>query len=227
MMDGRARVTSRLLERWADWPFCSSGCQSIREAAGITGSEPPDEFAVVTKAPLVIPPEFNLKPPKPGASPTNQVSPTASAQEALYGDDPNVIAATMPKAYSEAEKDFLIKTGAATADHSVRQQISAENKQMEASDESFLDKVLFQDLSPTMGKPVVDADAEAQRISDAKAHRGQGNSCDVRATTAIRRPARRSQMMRLPSKRTRTAAGSTGFWAEFSRPAHRVGSDFG
>ena len=47
------------------------GCQSIREAAGVTKS-PPDEFAVVTKAPLVIPPDFNLKPPKPGAAPTNQ-----------------------------------------------------------------------------------------------------------------------------------------------------------
>jgi hypothetical protein len=166
MMDGRVRVASRLMAL-GGLAVLLVGCQSIREAAGIT-KEPPDEFAVVTKAPLVIPPEFNLKPPKPGASPSNQVSPTASAQEALYGDDPNVIAAGMPKTYSDAEKAFLIKTGAATAEHSVRQQIEAENKQMEPSDETFTDKVLFRGPEPDQGNPV-DADAEVQRISDAKA----------------------------------------------------------
>jgi hypothetical protein len=57
---------------WAEWRFVLVGCDSIREAAGIT-KEPPDEFAVVTKAPLVIPPDYNLRPPKPGAAPTNQV----------------------------------------------------------------------------------------------------------------------------------------------------------
>jgi hypothetical protein len=166
MMDGRVRVASRLLAL-AGLAVVLVGCDTIREAAGIT-KEPPDEFAVVTKAPLVIPPEFNLKPPKPGASPTNQASATASAQEALYGDDPTVLAAGMPKTYSEVEKQFLIKTGGATADHSVRQQIEAENKQMEASDETFTDKVLFRTPEPDQGKSV-DADAEAQRIGDAKA----------------------------------------------------------
>jgi hypothetical protein len=51
--------------------FVLVGCDSIREAAGVT-KEPPDEFAVVTKAPLVMPPDYNLRPPKPGAAPTNQ-----------------------------------------------------------------------------------------------------------------------------------------------------------
>src|SRR5450432_370115 len=92
------------------------GCESIREAAGVT-KEPPDEFAVVTKAPLVIPPDFNLKPPKPGAVPTNQSSPTDSAQAALYGDDPATIAAGMPGTFSEEEKLILASSGAAVADH--------------------------------------------------------------------------------------------------------------
>ena len=43
-----------------------SGCDTIREAAGVT-KQTPDELAVVTKAPLVIPPDYNLRPPKPGA----------------------------------------------------------------------------------------------------------------------------------------------------------------
>jgi len=69
------------------------GCQDIREAAGVVKT-PPDEFAVVTKAPLVIPPDYNLRPPKPGAPPTNQSSPTDSAEAALTGDDPATVAAS-------------------------------------------------------------------------------------------------------------------------------------
>jgi hypothetical protein len=51
---------------------------------------------------------------------------------------------------------------------------------MEASDESFTDKVLFRGPEPDQGKPV-DANAEAERISDAKA---QGNPTTAPATTA-------------------------------------------
>src|SRR5512143_1277174 len=59
-----------------------TGCDTLRNAAG-EGKDSPDEFAVVTKAPLVIPPDFNLHPPAAGAAPTNQVAPTQAAQAAL------------------------------------------------------------------------------------------------------------------------------------------------
>jgi hypothetical protein len=164
MMDGRVRFALRLVA-FGGMALMLIGCQSIREAAGVT-KEPPDEFAVVTKAPLVIPPEFNLRPPKPGASPTNQVDPTAAAQIAMTNSDPNAIAAAMPKNYSDEERFLLAKTGGAAAEHTIRQQIEAENKKMEPSDQSFTDKVLFGASSDD--KPV-DADAEAKRIADAKA----------------------------------------------------------
>ena len=180
MMNGRVRVASRLLAL-GGLSFLLVGCESIREAAGIT-KEPPDEFAVVTKAPLVIPPDFNLKPPKPGAAPTNQVSPTASAQEALYGDDPAVIAAGMTGNYSQEEKIVLAKSGGVSADRTIRQQIEADAKKMEATDESFTDKVLFRGPGTDEGN-AVDADAEAQRISDAKA---QGKPVAVPGATSTK-----------------------------------------
>jgi len=165
-MDGRVRSVTRLLAL-GGLGLMLVGCQSIREAAGIT-KEPPDEFAVVTKAPLVIPPEFNLRPPKPGASPTNQVDPTTAAQMALTATDPSVIAAGMPNTYSDAEKSLLSKTGGATAEHTIRKEIEADNKKMEQSDETFTDKVLFRGPQPDQGT-AVNAEAEAQRIGDAKA----------------------------------------------------------
>lgn len=144
------------------------GCESFRNAAGIS-KQPPDEFAVVTKAPLVIPPEFNLRPPKPGAAPTNQGSPTDSAQMALFGDDPNTIAASLPSTFSPEEKTLLARTGGATANHRVRAQIAADAKSMSTADDSFTDALLFSSPpDPNAGHPV-DADAEHDRMDEQKA----------------------------------------------------------
>jgi hypothetical protein len=147
------------------------GCQSLREAAGIT-KEPPDEFAVVTKSPLVIPPDFNLKPPKPGAAPTNQASPTQSAQSALFGDDPVAAAAAIPGNFSPEERVVLANSGGAAADPSIRKQIASDEKQMEATDDSFTDELMFSSADPYKGAPL-NADAEAQRIEAAKAQSQQ------------------------------------------------------
>jgi hypothetical protein len=156
--------------RWAalaGLALAVTGCESIREAAGVT-KEPPDEFAVVTKSPLVIPPDFNLRPPKPGAAPTNQISPTESAEAALYGDDPATIAASIQGNYSDEEKILLANSGAASADHDIRKKIASDDRAMEDVDESFTDQILFGAPEPDQGK-AVDADAETQRIGDAKA----------------------------------------------------------
>ena len=63
-----------------------SACDSIRKAAGLN-KKSPDEFAVTTKAPLVIPPDFNLRPPMPGAPPTNQLDPSSNAEAALFANN--------------------------------------------------------------------------------------------------------------------------------------------
>lgn len=45
----------------------------------------PDEFAVARQAPLVIPPDFALVPPAPGAARTQGNNPQAQALDALFG----------------------------------------------------------------------------------------------------------------------------------------------
>jgi len=149
------------------------GCDSIREAAGVV-KEPPDEFAVVSKSPLVIPPDFNLRPPKPGASPTNQSSPTQSAQAALFGDDPTAAAAALPGNFSQEERVVLANSGGANADHGIRKQLASDLKSMEATDDSFTDSLVFGSPDPDKGAPL-NADAEAQRLRTVKAN-GQQSS---------------------------------------------------
>lgn len=58
----------------------ASGC-----AHNKIGRAGPDEFAVARQAPLVIPPDFSLTPPRPGAARANDVSPNAQALDALFG----------------------------------------------------------------------------------------------------------------------------------------------
>lgn len=45
----------------------------------------PDEFAVARQAPLVIPPDFTLVPPAPGAARPQETGPASQAVNALFG----------------------------------------------------------------------------------------------------------------------------------------------
>jgi hypothetical protein len=144
-----------------------SGCTSIRKAAGLQ-KDTPDEFAVVTKAPLVIPPDYELRPPRPGAVPTNQTSPTGAAQAALYSDTDSANPDAVAGNYSEAEKNLLTQTGAATADHSIRQEIASDEKSMQGADEGFTDRVLFGKPDDSSDK-AVDGNAVTQKSATDKA----------------------------------------------------------
>lgn len=118
------------------------GCQSLRDEAGIT-KQPPDEFAVTTKAPLIIPPDFNLRPPSPGAAPLNQTDPTSSAEVALFNtQDAQTVAAQMPGNYSPGEKMLLANAGVQNADPTIRAQLQSDEKNMQGADSSFTDRIL-------------------------------------------------------------------------------------
>ena len=57
-----------------------AGCALFR-----VRSESPDEFAVARNAPLVIPPDYALEPPAPGAAATAPTDAQQQAIEALFG----------------------------------------------------------------------------------------------------------------------------------------------
>jgi len=52
---------------------------------GILNRERPDEFAVQRQAPLVVPPDFALEPPQPGAPRPAEGTAAQQALEALFG----------------------------------------------------------------------------------------------------------------------------------------------
>jgi len=54
-------------------------------AGGPFGRQGPDEFQVARNAPLVVPPEFALTPPRPGEPEQGSQDPRAQALQALFG----------------------------------------------------------------------------------------------------------------------------------------------
>ena len=101
-----------------------SGCQSFDEATG-SAKIIPDEFAVVTKAPLIVPPDFNLRPPRPGSPEANAQSPEDEARQTLY-QTPQQAADALGPNYSDGEKMLLTHSGGSTVDPGVRRTLSQE-----------------------------------------------------------------------------------------------------
>ena len=125
-----------------------AGCDTLREEAGMT-KESPDEFAVTTKAPLIIPPDFNLHPPSPGAAPLNQQDPTGEAQAALFAsNDPAVVAANMKGNLTMGEKMLLAQAGVQNADPTIRGQLQSDAPGMQGADPDFTNQVLAGATTP-------------------------------------------------------------------------------
>ena len=79
-----------------------AGCGST----GFLNRERPDEFAVSRQAPLVVPPDFSLAPPNPGAPRPQDNDASSQALSALFGG---------PAPRSQVEKDALGRAGASAA----------------------------------------------------------------------------------------------------------------
>ena len=79
-----------------------AGCGST----GFLNRDRPDEFAVSRQAPLVIPPDFSLAPPNPGAPRPQDNDASSQALDALFGG---------PAPRSAVEKDAIGRAGASAA----------------------------------------------------------------------------------------------------------------
>ena len=77
-----------------------AGCGST----GIFDRERPDEFAVTRQVPLVVPPDFTLVPPRPGAPRSETVDASQQAMEALFGG---------PAERSAVEREAISRAGTA------------------------------------------------------------------------------------------------------------------
>jgi hypothetical protein len=122
--------------------FSLIGCESLRQATG-AAKTPPDEFTVLTKAPLIIPPDYNLRPPQPGVASRNEVDADDQARTALFPANPATAAAALGGAYSDGEKLLLTKTNALSIDPNIRRSVTSDVGQ-EDQGPAFAQRVLYE-----------------------------------------------------------------------------------
>ncbi|MBI1238860.1 MAG: DUF3035 domain-containing protein [Alphaproteobacteria bacterium] len=148
------------------------GCGGVADALGMSKNAP-DEFAVVTKAPLIIPPDYSLRPPQPGAPPARETSPTERARQALV---PGAADGTE----TQGQAALLSRVGPAEDD--IRAKVEGENREIEEKSEALTSDILFwQDNKPPAN--VIDATEEAGRLR-AEGTRAPGPVPEGEAATA-------------------------------------------
>ncbi len=153
------------------------GCSgdSLSRTFGLT-RDAPDEYTVTTRAPLSMPPDYNLRPPRPGAARPQEQSQREQAAEALV---PQLALGTPQGGVSPGQEALLEQTGpSAPAD--IRTRVDREANR-ENADDSFIDKVLYWRKPNTQGVQV-DAQKESQRLRENAA---LGESPDIGNTPII------------------------------------------
>lgn len=146
-------------------PLAVSGCDRTRDALGLT-KKSPDEFAVVTKAPLVLPPEFGLRPPQPGAPRPQDVQARDRARAALGGGTLTQGARSpTSSSRSAGETALLQQAGAVNTDPDIRRKVNDEFTQLAERDQSFVDRLVFWQDSADPGV-AVDPVKETQRLRE-------------------------------------------------------------
>ncbi len=147
-----------------------AGCDGAKRALGM-GKQTPDEFAVVTRAPLTLPPDYGLRPPTPGAQRPQELVPREQARRILLGSSKSGSApAKVSKidALSGGEQALLGRANALNADPLIRQTVNLESRSIASADDNFLNKIIFwQD--PEKPGTVVDAGKESRRLREAAA----------------------------------------------------------
>jgi hypothetical protein len=137
----------------------------------------PDEFKIVSHSPLTMPPNAELRPPRPGEPRPQEVTPADQAKEAL---SPALAGRTQqritgagaggaaPAGRTGSEQALVAKAGGTNIDPNIRSKVNQDTKTLNDSDKSFIDSLIFWQ-EPQPSGVVIDPAKEQQRIRDAQA----------------------------------------------------------
>src|SRR6185369_12577457 len=150
------------------------GCGDTRKMLGLDKNVP-DEFKVVNRAPLSLPPDYALRPPAPGAVRPQERTIPERALAAVTGAP----TAQFSSGVSTGESALLAHAGAERANPGIRDMLERENSALTEADVTFLDRLMFWRGPPEDTSPVVDAQRESQRLRENAALGKSTNDGDV------------------------------------------------
>lgn len=144
--------------------------EGIKKQLGMT-KQAPDEFRVVSRAPLSLPPEFTLRPPAPGAVRPQEGSATDRARQAIFRiDQPESKSDVFDRTFqvdgrSLGEVSLLKAAGADKIDPDIRLVVNRETNQINAGSDGFVEALIFW-RDKEMPGTIIDASAEARRLRE-------------------------------------------------------------
>jgi len=148
------------------------GCSAFENLGG--GKKvSPDEFKIVSHSPLTMPPNAELRPPRPGEPRPQEVTPSEQAREALApqtaGRAQRGAAGNAPPVAGGASEQALVaKAGQGGIDPNIRSRVNTDTRTINDSDKSFVDSLIFWQDTPPTGV-LLDPAKEQQRLRDAQA----------------------------------------------------------
>ncbi len=147
--------------------FLLSACGSAKEKLGLV-KEAPDEFAVIRRAPLEIPPHLaSLPVPTPGAQRPQEPTAEEMAAEAIFGSEiPQSVEADISNTGSAnataAERAIIEAAGANQTQDNIRQVVNEENEDTAYEEQAVIDKIFDRKIEASGS--VLDPNEEATRL---------------------------------------------------------------
>jgi len=115
--------------------LASAGCSLLPGGGGGGGQPGPDEFRVVTKAPLSVPPEYSLRPPRAGTSVPAEADPSVDGVVTAFGTSIGADA-------SASELELVRAAGAAATNPRIRAGVDYEEAGIVRKSRDDSDQVL-------------------------------------------------------------------------------------
>ena len=118
------------------------GCGS--ELAKVLGTDkmPPDEFTILTKPPLIIPPEYNLRPQAEGEVRPEPQQSSRELQAILFGNS------SASDQFSTSELNVMTGSGVGESIPNIREVLDSEMRDVEDADESVKAQILNSGSKP-------------------------------------------------------------------------------
>ncbi|MBH89069.1 MAG: hypothetical protein CMF71_02400 [Magnetovibrio sp.] len=148
----------------------------------------PDEFAVYSRAPLSVPPDFGLRPPEPGATRPQTIISRDQAKKALFSQSaPAVNTITSVSDQTPGINALLNKTGANQAKKNIRALVNSETAGLSSGEDGGVaETILFWRKNDTKLKgAVIDPAFEQRRL---RRTLEEGNTIDEGPAPIIQRP---------------------------------------
>lgn len=138
----------------------------------------PDEFRVTTRAPLSMPPDLTLRPPRPGATRPQEMTQSEQAEAALAPDT----VMGRPDAGASPGQEALVAAAGRPAPADIRNRVDNEAA-LDTPSRPLTDRLLFWQSPPPPGTQV-DAERESARL---RQNAALGQSPEVGDTPIIQR----------------------------------------